>query len=124
MGKSANWTVKVQYKNKQIHKLRPTAWYSTKPSKTPVFETLEDFLGALEETIFKYTETRELANSGWKDKLIDAYSKQYNITLNIPRWMDIECKYRLESLPKGSNKKVISGCFNLQPIITKPQPTD
>ena len=105
MGKSANWTVKVQYKNKQIHKLRPTAWYSTKPSKTPVFETLEDFLGALEETIFKYTETRELANSGWKDKLIDAYSKQYNITLNIPRWMDIECKYRLESLPKGSNKK-------------------
>ena len=40
-----------------------------------------------------------------KIKLIDAYSKQYNITLNIPRWMDIECKYRLESLPKGSNKK-------------------
>lgn len=100
MNKKANWTIKVQYKNKQIHKIRPTAWYSTKPSKTPIFESLEDFLGALEETIFKYTETRELANSGWKDKLIDAYYRQYGIRLIIPRWMEIEPKYRLESLPK------------------------
>lgn len=95
MSRSANWTVKVQYKNKQIHKLRPAAWYSTRPSKTPIFESLEDYLGALEETIFKYSETRELANSGWKDKLIDAYRKYYGITLNIPRWMDIEARYRL-----------------------------
>lgn len=95
MSRKANWTVKVQYKNKQIHKLRPAAWYSKRQSKTPIFESLEDFLGALEETIYKYSETRELANSGWKDRLIDAYRRHYNVTLHIPRWMDIESKYRL-----------------------------
>ena len=95
MKRESNWTVKVQFKNKQIHNLRPAVWYSEKPSKTPVFETLEDYLAALEETTFKYSETRELANSGWKDKMIDAYKKQYGFTLQIPRWNEIESKYRL-----------------------------
>ncbi len=29
------------------------------------------------------------------DKISDASKKQYGITLQIPRWMDIESKYRL-----------------------------
>lgn len=95
MSKEANWTVKVQYKNKQIHKLRPATWASKVKTKTPVFETLEDYLAALEETVFNYTETREEANKGWKRKLIDAYHKEYNKILQIPRWSEIESKYRL-----------------------------
>lgn len=94
MSKQANWTVKVQYKNKQIHKLRPANWRIT-TSKTPVFENLEDYLAALEETIFKYSDTRDIANEGWKDKLIDAYQKEFGVKLVIPRWSEIESKYRL-----------------------------
>ena len=95
MRKSSIWTVKVQYKNGQIHKLRPALWFSEKESKTPVFSCLEHFLSALEETIYSYSETRNLANSGWKDKLLDNYKKFYGVSLNIPRWSEIEPMYRL-----------------------------
>ena len=91
------WEVFIFYFRGIIILLFTYFYFSTKIyfSKTPIFESLEDYLGALEETIYKYSETRELANDGWKDKLIDAYKKHYGVTLNIPRWMDIESKYRL-----------------------------
>lgn len=101
MDKAKNWAVNVQYKNGQIHKIRPAKWFSARPTLTPTFETLEDFLSALEETILLYGETRQLGNSGWKNKVVAAYKKEYGIDLSVPRWMDIEPKYRLPKPPKA-----------------------
>lgn len=101
MDKTKNWAINVQYKNGQIHKIRPAKWFSTRHTLTPTFETLEDFLSALEETILLYGETRQLGNSGWKNKVVAAYKKEYGINLIVPRWMDIEPKYRLQKPPKA-----------------------
>ena len=100
MDKSKNWAINVQYKNGQIHKIRPATWYSTKPTKYPTFQSLEDFISALEETVLLYADTRQLGNSGWKNKVVSAYKKHYGKTLKVPRWMDIEDQYRLEAPKK------------------------
>lgn len=108
MDKKARFTINVQNKEKTgVSKIRPAAFYSTKNVRYPVFETLEDFLVALEESIYLNSATRHLINNGWKDKMIEAYRNCYGITLNIggKRWTDIEHKYRLAPAPKKSNKK-------------------
>ncbi len=86
------WAINVQYKNRVIHKIRPATWYSTK-SKYPVFECLEDYLSAIEETLFGYADTHDLS-VGWRKKMIASYSNAYGEKLSIPRWEDIEDKYR------------------------------
>lgn len=87
------WAINVQYKNKVIHKIRPATWYSTK-SKYPVFECLEDYLSAIEETLFGYADTHDLS-VGWRKKMIASYNNAYGKKLSIPRWEDIEDKYRI-----------------------------
>lgn len=87
------WAINVQYKNKVIHKIRPATWYSTK-SKYPVFECLEDYLSAIEETLFGYADTHDLS-VGWRKKMIVSYNNAYGKKLSIPRWEDIENKYRI-----------------------------
>lgn len=86
------WSINVQYKNKVIHKIRPAAWYSSK-SKYPIFDCLEDYLSAIEETIFGYADTHELS-AGWRKRMIDSYHKAYGIKLTIPRWEEISDKYQ------------------------------
>ncbi|WP_314937443.1 NgoBV family restriction endonuclease [Alloprevotella tannerae] len=100
MDKQKNWAVNVQYKNGQIHKIRPAAWYSKIKTKYPTFRCLEDFISALEETILLYGETRQLGNSGWKNKVVQAYKNHFGKKLVVPRWMDIEDKYRLAEAVK------------------------
>lgn len=87
------WAINVQYKNKVIHKIRPATWYSAK-SKYPVFECLEDYLSAIEETLFGYADTHNLS-VGWRKKMIESYNNAYGKKLSIPRWEDIEDKYRI-----------------------------
>lgn len=45
------WALNVQYKNKVIQKIRPAKWFGTR-SKFPMFSSLEDYLSAIEETLF------------------------------------------------------------------------
>ena len=54
---SSTWPVKVQYKNRVIVNIRPSVWYSDRADFSP-FESLEDFLAAIEETIYQYPDTR------------------------------------------------------------------
>lgn len=89
MGK---WALNVQYKNHVIHKIRPATWYSTN-KKYPLFQSLEHYLSAIEETLFGYPDTHELA-VGWRKKVAEAYQKAYGVKLSIPRWEDIEEIYR------------------------------
>ena len=92
---SKQWAINVQYKNKMIHKIRPCIWYSNKKTQYPIFQSLEHYLSAIEETIYAYPETRNEA-VGWKKRMEDSYNKFYHTKISIPRWMDIENLYRLE----------------------------
>lgn len=90
---SDKWAINVQYKNKIINKIRPCTWYTTKKTKYPIFESLEHYLSAIEETMYRYPDTHDQA-VGWKEKMEKSYKNFYGKKINIPRWMDIENKYR------------------------------
>ncbi len=89
---SDKWPVRVQYKNKVIVNIRPASWYSAHTDYKP-FESLEDFLAAMEETIYRYPDTRVTISESWKDKLVNSYREHYGKELSIPRWNDIKHKY-------------------------------
>ena len=57
----------------------------------------EDFLAALEETIYRYHDTRSTIAEHWNEKVCKAYKAYYGKNLNIPRWNDIKSKYIKES---------------------------
>lgn len=88
---SASWPIRVQCKRNVINNLRPATWYSASPDY-PVFQSLEHFLSALEQTIYKYHDTNYLSDK-WEDRLIESYKKHFGIILDIPRWNDIKDQY-------------------------------
>lgn len=92
---SSSWPLKVQYKNKSIVNIRPCTWYSERTDFKP-FECLEDFLAALEETIYKYPPTRATLAKDWADRLKKSYKKHYGVNLNLPRWNDVSHKYIID----------------------------
>ena len=92
---SGTWPLKVQYKNRTIVNIRPCSWYSETADFKP-FESLEDFLAALEETIYQYHDTRATVAEHWSDRLCKSYEKHYGRKLTLPRWNDIKHKYITE----------------------------
>lgn len=90
---SQRFPIKVQYKNNAIVNIRPATWYSDRAEFKP-FESLEDFLAALEQTIYKYHDTNHLAEN-WSDRVINSYKRHYGVELEIPRWNDIKHKYQV-----------------------------
>lgn len=90
---SDKWAVNVQYKNGIVHKIRPAKWYSNSKAihYTP-FTSLEDFLAAIEETVYNNPDTRDKA-VGWKKRMEDSYERFYGKRIQIPRWMDVKDKY-------------------------------
>ncbi|MBO5989137.1 MAG: NgoBV family restriction endonuclease [Paludibacteraceae bacterium] len=89
---SSVWPIKVQYKNNVIVNIRPSTWYSDK-ADYPSFDCLEDFLAALEETIYKYHDTRSTIAENWSKRLCESYKKHYQKELILPRWNDVKNKY-------------------------------
>ncbi|MBR1441906.1 MAG: NgoBV family restriction endonuclease [Firmicutes bacterium] len=85
------WALNLQIKQDVVHKIRPAVWYGN--SKYPTFECLEDFISAVEETVYQNPKTHESASS-WKRNFIKAYEKFYGVKLSIPRWDDIADKYQ------------------------------
>ena len=86
-----DWPITVQYKNGILHKMRPGNWY-TKKGKFKVYESLEDYLAAFEETIYQNSETRQYA-SQWKNRFKRSYKNYYGKEIYFPRWDDIKEKY-------------------------------
>lgn len=84
---SATWPLKVQYKNKVIFNIRPATWYADDPTFHP-FYSLEHFLAALEETIYRYRDTRTTIAETWSERLCASYYRKYGVSLVIPRWND------------------------------------
>lgn len=86
------WPVNLQVKQNVVHKIRPGVWYSTKKGNYPMFRSLEDFIAAIEETVYQNPKTHDSA-SMWKKKFLESYKNFYGISLKIPRWDDIADDY-------------------------------
>lgn len=87
------WALNVQFKNGVVHKIRPAKWYSrSKAIKYLPFECLEDFLAAVEETVYDNPDTRE-KSAGWRKRMEESYLEFYGKRISIPRWVDIREKY-------------------------------
>ena len=77
----STWPLTVQFKNNILHKIRPGNWFSER-SGGKVFESVEDFLSAFEETVYQNVETRQIA-SQWKKKFLRSYRKHYGRDIEI-----------------------------------------
>lgn len=91
-----SWPINLQVKNSVVNKIRPGVWYSEKPRDFLIFRTLEDFLSAIEQTVWQNPDTRG-SSANWKQKFIASYRRFYGITLNIPRWDDIADSYKVRN---------------------------
>lgn len=87
-----DWPVNLQVKQNVVHKIRPAVWYSTQRGNYPTFRTMEDFISAIEETVYQNPKTHNSAAS-WKRQFLDSYERHYGERLVIPRWSDIEKSY-------------------------------
>ena len=88
------WALNLQIKSGVVHKIRPAVWYSNK-GKYSTFEKLEDFISAIEETVYQNPKTHNSA-ANWKNRFVRAYEQHYGIRLSIPRWSDIADKYQVK----------------------------
>lgn len=88
------WAINLQIKQGVVHKIRPGVWYSNKKGNIPMFQCLEDFIAAIEETVYQNPKTHNAAAS-WRQNFIKSYEKYYGVKLNIPRWSDICEKYNI-----------------------------
>ncbi len=93
---SADWPLKLQVKEKVVHKIRPGVWYGN--ARFPTFETMEDFVAAIEETVYQNPKTHE-QGSLWRKRFREAYNRCYSTDIKLPRWDEIEGKYQRP--PKG-----------------------
>ena len=85
-----NWPLNLQVKRDVVHKMRPGVWYSN--SGVPMFRSKEDFLSAIEETVYQDPRTHNTASS-WRRNFRVAYRQYYGTDIEIPRWSDIRDTY-------------------------------
>ena len=88
-----NWALNLQIKKNVVHKIRPGLWYKDKKNNFPMFGSLEDFISAIEETVYQNPATRNEA-ANWKKNFLKSYERFYGVKLKIPRWTDISEKYQ------------------------------
>lgn len=96
-----DWPINLQIKDKVVHKIRPGIWYAEDWSRTDYkpFESLEDFISAIEETVYQNPKTHNDAGA-WKSSFLKRYKQATGIDLEIPRWNEIKDKYDLQSARK------------------------
>lgn len=80
-GPSGPYPIKVQEKKKIIYNLRPITWYSERSRFKP-FNSKEEFLTALNETRYQYSQTR-LNNSHWLRKVLENYQEYTGVKLKV-----------------------------------------
>ena len=86
-----DWPINLQIKKKVVHKIRRGVFYS-KVMGYPMFRSLEDFLAALEETVYRNSDTRKDGQT-FRPTLCRNFKKFYGKEIKIPRWQDIENSY-------------------------------
>lgn len=90
-----NYPINLQVKEGVIHKIRPGVWYSKRATDYSIFDCLEDFISAIEETTFKEPKLRNSIASTWLAVFQKNYKAWCGEELNVPRWNDIKDKYDL-----------------------------
>lgn len=93
-----DYPINLQIKDGVIHKIRPGVWYSDRAVDYTIFESLEDFISAVEETTFKEPKLRDTLASKWLSTFQRSYKEQYGRELDIPRWNAIKDKYDMKSV--------------------------
>ena len=89
-----NWPLNLQVKNDVVHKIRPGVWYSVRPRDFTMFRNIEDFLSAVEQTVWQNPDTR-VYSADWKRLFLESYRDFYGIDLDIPRWDEIADSYKI-----------------------------
>ena len=87
-----DWPINLQVKQGVVHKIRPGVWYAAKKGNYAMFRSLEDFISAMEETVYQNPKTHDSA-SMWKKNFLKSYKDYYGVSLKIPRWDDIADDY-------------------------------
>ena len=59
-----------------------------------IFRNIEDFLSAVEQTVWQNPDTRT-NSANWKRQFLASYEDFYGVRLNIPRWDDIADTYKV-----------------------------
>lgn len=90
-----NYPINLQVKDGVIHKIRPGVWYSERTTDYAIFDCLEDFISAIEETTFKEPKLRGSVASTWLTVFQKNYKSWSGVELRVPRWDDIKDKYDL-----------------------------
>lgn len=88
-----NYPINLQVKDGVIHKIRPGVWYTDSPKDYSIFESLEDFISAIEETTFREPKLRSSIAPTWLPIFQRNYKARNGVELNVPRWNDIKDKY-------------------------------
>lgn len=86
-----NWPITVQYKNNILTKMRPGTWYG-RSRHFRFFESMEDYLAALEETIYQYRETR-VQGDQWRNRFKRSYKNHYGVEIEFPAWREVKEHY-------------------------------
>lgn len=87
------WPLNLQIKQGVVQKIRPCTWYSTARRRSfAPFRSFEDFVAAIEETVYRNPDTRHAAST-WLVNFKRSYEAHYRMRPSIPRWSDIEHTY-------------------------------
>lgn len=86
-----SWPLTVHFKNHSLNEIRPCKWFAERGSYK-VFESVEDFLSAFEETLYQNPDTHRAA-AQWRNKFCRSYKKYYGQEIIIPRWDHLKKKY-------------------------------
>ena len=78
---SSTYPLKVQEKKSVIYNIRPAKWYGER-SKFKPFNSLEEFLSALNETRYQYPQTRH-TNGHWLKNVLKNYEEHTGIKLQV-----------------------------------------
>lgn len=71
--KSERFAIKCQVKQDKIVNIRPVVWYTSQGNKP--FDTLNDFLDAIENTLLKYDQvSHEIVTRKWKQEVLAGYN--------------------------------------------------
>ena len=114
-----DWPINLQIKEGHVHKFRPGIWYNadTDRSDYAIFNSLEDFISAMEETVYQNDETRRDAGT-WLVRFKRNYQARYGVDLNIPRWYLIKDSYDLKASRKREKAELevakAEAAYNLQ----------
>ena len=88
----AKWSLNLQIKERVVHKIRPAKWYSKQRTKFKPFDSLEDFVSAVQEVVYQNPKTHNIAGT-WLNDFLASYNKFYGKKLKIKRWDEIVDKY-------------------------------